>query len=143
MITQKKTVVVNVPVQKVYDYLMNPLSLLEYWPSIIDVRDIQKLPNGGSKFNFTYKMAGIRLECTSEDTEIIPNHKMVNKSTGGIDSILTWTLEPTGSGTKMELAVEYNIPIPVIGKLAEAVIVKINEQEANSVAANIKTHLEA
>lgn len=143
MTTLKKSIVVNAPIEKVFDYLNDPVSTLEYWPSMVDVRDIQKLPNGGNKFRWTYKMAGIRLEGTSEDAEIILNRKLVSKSTGGIDSVFIWTLQPDGSGTRVEVSIDYKIPIPVIGKLAEAVIVKINDQESTTILANLKTLLEA
>jgi uncharacterized membrane protein len=143
MTTLKKTIVVNVPAEKIYNYVQDPLTALEYWPSMMDIRDIQKLPNGGSKFHWTYKMAGMRLEGTSEDTELIPNRKAVSKSTGGIDSVVTWSFEPAGGGTRVDFSVDYTIPMPVIGKLAESVIVKLNDHEATTIVANIKARLEA
>ena len=143
MQSMKKSVVVNAPLEKVYRYLDDPLSMLEYWPSMVDIRDIQVLPNGGRKLNWTYKMAGIRLEGSSEDIEYEPRHRSVSKSTGGIDSILTIVMEPAGSGTRVDWSVDYTIPVPVFGKLAEAVIVKLNEHELDSILTNIKTRLEA
>jgi hypothetical protein len=38
--------------------------------------------------------------------------------------------------------VEYTIPVPVLGKLGEALILKQNEREADQAMANIKAKLE-
>ena len=38
--------------------------------------------------------------------------------------------------------IEYTVPMPVLGKLAEAVVLKQNEQEAEILLANLKNRLE-
>ena len=38
---------------------------------------------------------------------------------------------------------EYTVPIPLIGKLAEVFIVKQNENEAETILANLKARMEA
>jgi hypothetical protein len=44
---------------------------------------------------------------------------------------------------KVDLVVKYKIPIPVLGKLAEALVLKQNGWEANPAVANSKARLEA
>ena len=142
MISVKKSIVINAPVQRVFEYLNDPLTTLEYWPSMVDIRDVQKLPNGGNKFRWTYKMAGMRMEGSSEDVEVVPNQKMVTASTGGVDSTVTWELEASAGSTRLDGTFDYTIPLPLIGRLAEAVIVKLNEQEVQTIMANLKVRLE-
>ena len=43
----------------------------------------------------------------------------------------------------MTFEIEYTVPVPVLGKLAEAVIVKMNEREGDLVLANLKARMEA
>lgn len=138
-----KSVVVHAPVDKVYGYLNDPKHLPEIWPSLVEVSDVHTLPNGGHTNHWTYKMAGIRLEGTSEDIEHVPNERIVSKTKGGTDSIQTWTVQPTGSETKVTFEVDYTVPIPVLGRLAEAAIVKLNEHEGDTIMANLKTLMEA
>ena len=142
MATLTKSILVNAPAEKIFDYIAAPANLLEIWPSMVDARDVQTLPNGGSKFKWTYKMAGMRLEGISEDIEYIPPRKTVSKTTGGVDGTVTWLIEPASSGCKVTLVNEYIVPLPVIGKLAESVIVKLNEHEAEVLLANLKTRME-
>jgi len=142
MATLTKSILINAPAEKIFAYIADPVSLLEIWPSMVDARDVQTLPNGGNKFKWTYKMAGIRLEGISEDIEFVPPRKTVSKTTGGIEGTVAWLIEPTPAGTKVTVEDEYIVPLPVIGKLAEAVIVKLNEHEAEVLLANLKTRME-
>ena len=45
--------------------------------------------------------------------------------------------------TSTTFKVEYTVPIPVLGKLAEAVIVKMNDREGDLILANLKARMEA
>jgi uncharacterized membrane protein len=139
----EKAITINAPVEKVCGYIKEPTNLPEIWPSMVEVKDVQRLPNGGTSFRWVYKMAGMRFEGTTEDTEYVPNQRVVSKSTGGIESTFTWTFQPEDGGTKLTVEVEYTVPIPLLGKLAEAFIVKQNEREAELLLANLKAKMEA
>ena len=127
----EKTITVNAPTEKIYNYVGKPENLPEFWPSLVEITDVQSLPNGGNSNRWVYKMAGIRLEGTSEDTERVPNERIVSKTKGGVESTQTWVFQPEAGGTKVTFAVEYTVPIPVLGKLAEAIIVKMNDHEGD------------
>jgi hypothetical protein len=43
----------------------------------------------------------------------------------------------------MTTLTEYKIPVPLLGKVAEAFIVKMNENESDTILANLKARLEA
>ncbi len=129
--------------EKVFGYVEEPANLPEIWPSMVEAKDVQRLPNGGTSFRWVYKMAGMRFKGTSEDTEYVANRRVVSKSKGGIESTITWTFQPEASGTKVTFEAKYTVPIPLLGKIAEAFIVKQNEQEAELLLANLKARLEA
>jgi uncharacterized protein YndB with AHSA1/START domain len=143
MATLKKSEIINAPIEKVFRYWQDPTNRLEVWPSLIEVTEVKELPTGGHSWRWVYKLGGVRLEGTSEDIEFIANQRMVDQSKGGIESTFKWTFEPQDSGTRMGLEVEYIVPIPVLGKLAESFIIKLNENEANLVFVNLKARLEA
>jgi uncharacterized membrane protein len=138
----EKTITVNAPAEKIYNYVGKVENLPEIWPSLVEVMDVESLPNGGNRNRWAYKMAGMRLEGSSEDTERVPNERIVSKTKGGIESIQTWTFQPEGGGTKVSFVVEYNVPVPVLGKLAEVIIVKMNDREADTLLANLKLRME-
>ncbi len=144
MVKAVKSITIKAPVEKVFDYLSEPTNLPEIWPSLVEIKDVQKLPSGGTRNRWAYKMAGIRLEGTSEsvDTECVPNQRLVSKTKGGAESTITWMFQPEAGGTKVTFEGEYTVPIPVLGKLAEAIIVKMNEHEGELILANLKARME-
>ena len=143
MTTVKDSIKINAPVEKVFEYASKPENLLEIWPSVVEVKNVKELPNGGHSWEWVYKMAGMRFNGTSVDTEHVVNERTVSISTGGVESTITWMFEPEDDGTKMTTLTEYKIPVPLLGKLAEAFIVKVNENESNTILTNLKARMEA
>ena len=87
-------------------------------------------------------MAGMILQGDNETLEFVPNKRVVARSRGGIDSTRTWTYEPQDGGTKLSVHIEYTIPVPVPGKIVEALVLRQNEREADLAMANIKAKME-
>ena len=139
-----RSVTINVPVEKVFNYMDDPLNLPEIWPSLVEISDVKRTPEGvGSTNLWVYKLAGIRIEGKAEIVEYIINEQIVTKASGGgLESTQTYAFEGTNGGTKFTCESVYTIPIPVLGKLAEAVVVKLNENEADVFMANLKVRME-
>ena len=138
----ERTITIVAPVEKVFAFMGEPANLPEIWPSMVEVKDIVPSPVGGYNFGWVYKMAGMRIEGASENTQNIPNQLVVTRSKKGIESTFKWTYKPEAGGTRLTVEVEYIIPVPLLGKLAEAVIVKLNEHEADTLLANLKARME-
>ncbi len=141
MATAKKSIKINAPVEKVFKYL-TPENLPEIWPSLVEVKNIKELPNGGHSFDWVYKMAGMRLNGSSEDIEVVLNERTVSRTSGGIEGTVTWEYQPVADGTKFTATTEYKVPIPLLGKLAESIIVKMGENEQEVLLANLKARME-
>lgn len=142
MATVKKSILIDVPVDKVYKFISVPTNLLEVWPSLVEAKDIERLPNGGTKFNWKYKMAGMSFDGTSEDIEVIEGESVTSKSTGGIDSTITWKTHQKDEGTEVTFIGDYTLPNKLLNKLAEGFLVKSNEREAGIILQNLKDRLE-
>ena len=132
-----EAVTINAPVEKIFNYISTPNNLPEFWPSLVEVPDIQSLPKGGYKARYVYKMAGMRFKGTGEYTEIILNKSLVIETKGGISSVITWIFRSQDNSTRVSLTVNYKIPIPLLSNLAEAVVKKMNEQELTFMVANL------
>lgn len=143
MATFKDSIFINAPVERVFEYHTDPKNNPEYWPSFEVVKDVEELPTGGTKYTWVYKMAGVKFEGTSKTTEFIPNQRYSYESKGGIESTFVFEYTPEGEGTRLSVEVEYTVPVPVLGKLAETIIVKMNEREGKTSLANLKDRLEA
>ena len=137
----ERSMTVNAPVEKVFAYIANPANEMQWFASISDIRDI-KGQGVGQRYGFTYKMSGLPLKGESEVIEYTPNQRYVHKSKGGISSTFTWTFSPEDGGTRVNVVVEYSIPIPVLGKVGEKLALGQVEREADLAVANIKAILE-
>jgi uncharacterized protein YndB with AHSA1/START domain len=144
MVTLTKHITIAAPPEAVFDVIDDPDQLPEIWRNLSNIRNVQRLPNGGTSLDFDYTMAGIRIEGFSTDLEHERPYRMVNRTTGGITSTLTWTFEPgpDGSETNLTVEVKYEVPIPLVGKLAEAIVAKINEADVVYVLNYLKLRLE-
>jgi uncharacterized membrane protein len=137
----EKTVTIKVPVDKAFSYITSPMNQLEWMPSITDVRDVSGLGKG-QRFDWTYKMMGMHLKGQTEVTEFVANQRFVLKTTGGIASTWIWTFMAETNKTQLKLLIEYTVPMPVLGKIAELLVLRQNEREADLAMTNIKARLE-
>ena len=137
-----KSVTINTPIDKVFNYISDSRNLPEIWPSLQEIRNFKKLPGGRTTDSWVYKMAGIRLKGTTT-THYVENVEVISKTEGGVKSIQIWTFKPIDGGTIVTVDVEYTIPIPVLGKLAEKIVVMMNEHEGDVVMSNLKSRMEA
>ena len=138
-----KTITIDAPAEKVFGYVEEPANVPEYWPSVIEVKDVESLPNGGFKYRWVYKMAGVRFEGGTETTEFVANERTVSENSGGVSGTVTWTYESEAGKTLVTFEAEYNVNVPLLRKLAESFLVKLNEQEAEEILANVKAKMEA
>jgi uncharacterized membrane protein len=137
----EKSVHIDAPVERVFAYLRDPMSNLEWLPGIMEVTNVSG-EGVGARFRWVYKMAGIALEGESTALEFVPNEQFVTESKSGIISTWNWDFAPDNGGTKIELTVDYVVPIPVLGKLAEAVVVRQNERVLDTALENIRSRME-
>ncbi len=110
-----KTIHIATPVEKVFDYLVDPINLPEFWPSFDEARNVQRLPNGEYCWDWTYKMADVRFEGRTEHKEFTRAQHLVSQSEGSIPSSFTWDFKPDEGGTHLTVQVEYTIPSALLG----------------------------
>lgn len=139
----EKSIVISAPVEHVFRYLADPSNYPTFWPSMCEVRGVQQLPSGGKRFEWTYKMAGVRFEGISETVDFKFADHITVRSRGGIESTFTWLTEPLADGrTRVTLNGEYRLPSPLLGRLREEVIASQNEREAELMLANLRLIVE-
>ena len=132
-----RTVTVDAPVEKVFALLSDPSALVVYWPGLQDVRDIKRLPNGGTAYRWPYTRKGVTCEGTSEDTVFVPNERIVTRAKGGINSTLDWTFDAWDGATIVTVELDYELAVPESNPLIEAIIVRHNEREFDALLDNI------
>lgn len=141
MLTVQKHIEIRAPIADVFEIFTDPVQLNAIWPSLTEVTNVKGSLDKGYTFDFVYKMAGIRI---TGKTELIAHKKneYCETRTTGIPAVFRWHYEPKGDFTLVRAEVEYTLPVPVLGKLAEKVVAKMNEREFEQVLENAKSSLE-
>ncbi len=140
----KRTIEIKAPVQRVYDYLSQPANLLHIWPNMISVSNVVPGKGGVHDFDWEFKMAGFKFKGHAKTEEAQPGKLVVIRNESGIPSTFRWMYQGlNGSGTRLNLDLQYTIPGPVIGKLAEALVARINERDVDTLLANLKDVMES
>ena len=141
METIKNSINISAPDEKVFAYLADPMNTPEWMVGMMEVKDVTG-SGVGQHYHWKYKMAGVPLHGESTVTELVPNKRRVVESKGGITSTFSFTFAPHEGGTKLDMDVDYTIPVPVLGKLAEKLVHKRNQRESHMAMENIKEKLE-
>jgi uncharacterized membrane protein len=146
-IVNTKTIVrdirVDTPVERVFDFLVDPNNLPEIWPNIIEVKNVKKSKdNLGFNFNWAYKMSGQPFEGKCETIEYTPYERLVVKSNKALDSTITWRFQPFARETHVTLRFEYQIPSSLLKRMKEEFVIQENEHEVDALLQNIKSRLE-
>ena len=137
----ERSITINAPVEKVFKYIEDPMNTPDWLPSAMESTDVSG-SGVGKHYRYSYKMAGVLLKGETTVTEYIPNERIVSQIKGGVTSTWIQSFKTQDGGTIMELDIEYTIPIPVLGKLAEKIVLKRNEREADLAMANLKEKME-
>jgi uncharacterized membrane protein len=137
-----KSIEIKAPVSKVYSFIEDPNNGPEVMTNLIEVKDV-KGSGQGSHYKWTWNMAGFKFKGENTYIEDVPNKRIVINSKGGIESTWTYNFESRGDVTILDLDIDYKIPVPVLGKLAEKLLLKRNEREGDTNLMNLKERLES
>lgn len=134
---------IEAPLEKVFQYYADPKNLPEIWSSLIEVKDTTYSPEGWPQnFRWTYKMGGMRFEGSTENIEYEHNRRYLAESKGGIESTIETTFEEQDGKTLVTDRIRYRVPIPLLGRMAERALEKMNENEVATIHANLKARME-
>jgi uncharacterized protein YndB with AHSA1/START domain len=141
MPTVTRSIAIDAAAERVFDQLTDPRSLLEIWPSLVEVRSPRFEADGRHAFDWTYRMAGIPLDGRCETVEAERPLRRVDRNTGGIPSTFRWTLASRAGATAVTLEVEYGVP-RILRVVAGRILQALNEREAETLLLNLKARIE-
>jgi uncharacterized protein YndB with AHSA1/START domain len=139
----EKSIVVNAPVEKVFAFVSDPANLPSIWPALEQITNVTTEANGGSSSDYVYNMGGMRFSGHNEAIDFVPNARVATRSKAGIESTVTFNFAPESGGTRVTFVAEYVVPVPLLGKIAEVLLARQNEQQGETLLANLKAKMEA
>lgn len=142
MLTVDESIVIDAPQDAVFAYVTDPARMAEWLPSMVEARNI--VGHGeGQQYEWTYKLIGVLFRGQTVVVEHAPpSGYSVHQTIGAVNSTWTFRVEPADGGTRFRLCIDYEVPMPVLGKLAERVISKRDRRTICTALANAKDTLE-
>ncbi len=98
-------IVINQPVEKVFDYVSNPVNLPEWQGPPTEIRYLQQITPGqlreGDRFTTVLQFLGRRYETPTEVSAYEPNRRLSYRSTEGpVRTRMTFIFEEVPGGTR-------------------------------------------
>jgi carbon monoxide dehydrogenase subunit G len=148
MIRVEESIHVPAPRDAVFAFMDEPQNQAVVTPAITDIRNVEPLPNGGKRLDYTYSMAGVALDGSLETPVYEPDERIVFELVEGpLSGRITWTFadgESDGqSGTLVTYAAEYELPSRVLETAARPFVERYNARELRTTLANLRDRFDA
>jgi len=96
----------------------------DWYPGMTDIDITAPFPEAGGKVAFKAKSAGISMRITETVLDYQPGKLQLLQMEGMLSGQARWELNPEGDRTRLITTFDYALPGGVVGKLADAFIVK-------------------
>jgi len=141
MVKITKSTIIDAPVDKVFNYVINPKNMLEWHPNITKIRNVTG-KGENLQWAWDYKMMGINFTGKAQVVASIICTELRVDTTGDIESTWTFGFRPEVGGTRLDFEVGYTIPTSVLSTVSESIVIRRNERMTEMAMANIKERME-
>ena len=145
MLTVRDHTEIAAPVEDVFAYMDEPAHQADITPSLTRSARIERLPNGGSRAEYTYRIFGIPLSGEVRATDYVPNERIIWTMSGGLQGTIRWYFTPQAdaSQTRFTYAATYALPGPaVLHPVLSPLVRRYNEREVRILLRNLRAKLE-
>ncbi len=98
----KRSIHIEAPVEKVFDFFKDPSNVPEAFAASYAVKDVRLTDKGvGTYYSWVSKGPGLRLEGFDVYTEFVPNQRITDRCSSSLFGDFTYSFEPEGSGMQL------------------------------------------
>jgi carbon monoxide dehydrogenase subunit G len=135
-----KSLIIDAPSEKVYEFVDNPDNFSKYVPNVERVVDIKRSEGRiGDSFRVIYKVMGVTFDEKFTVTEHQPPRKAGSRFEGGMTGTFDWSFEPEGQQTKTSVDVRYELAGGALGKAIDALVLeRTNEKTIGDMLQNMR-----
>ncbi len=139
----QRTVQINASPQETMAHLSDASRWPDWYPGMTQIDITAPFPETGGKVAFKVKSAGMSMPITETVLDYKPDSLQLLQMEGMLSGRARWELTPEGDGTRLTTTFDYALPGGVLGKLADALIVKrLNGKSIEEGLANLKALVE-
>ena len=115
----------------------------DWYPGMTKVDIAAPYPEAGGTVAFKVKSAGISMPIKETVLDYQPGKVQLLEMEGMLSGRARWELTPEGDGTRLTTTFDYALPAGVLGKIADALIVKrLNGKSLEEALNNFKALVE-
>lgn len=141
----KRSTEIDAPVEKVFQFAADYQNWDAFFVGVSDVKPTtEKTWGDGSSFVYKATIMGIPMPVGTEIHSFVENGGWRGKSFKGVEHRTQWIFEHVDAGTKFTFAVDYKMPVLVLGDILDRLIVKREwEGIVEGSLQNLKERMEA
>jgi uncharacterized membrane protein len=142
----QRSTVVSCPPERVFDVLADVERLPEFSEMTVDIKGPGRPVEAGDRFQQVVKILGKEL---ASEWEVVTVERPTllwfsGTAPGGAQATLIERLTPEGSHTRVELEVDYDLPLGILGDAVDAMYLHgKNEEQADQILDRLRTLCEA
>jgi uncharacterized protein YndB with AHSA1/START domain len=142
MATLTRSVVIDAPVEKAFDYALDIRNLWAL-PDVGLANVVLKPEGVGSSARIFTHLLGFHIEMGLEYTEVVRPERIVAKVTSFTEKpTWTFTFEPVDDGVRFTVQGEWHVGVPAVGKPMEGLMVREHKEFVETMLTNVKTGVE-
>jgi uncharacterized membrane protein len=138
-----KVISIKADPHKVVEYIANVRNHPAFISALKSVDNLEGDPKHSATWDWTFVMAGAELKGRAETAEYAEGQRYSFRTTTGITSKFTYSVESEDGGSRLTMDIEYELPQTVLAKAVDqGVVERLNEEEGTRAADNLKAILE-
>ncbi|HAX17114.1 MAG TPA: hypothetical protein DCY00_00740 [Actinobacteria bacterium] len=116
----KQSIMINAPLNKVFDFASNYLKWPDFFVGISDIRPITELTNdNGAKFLYKVQLMGFKMTVGTEFQQYKRNEGWIGKSFRGLDAQTQWIFKESDGKTEFTYIQKYKLPFYIGGRFVD------------------------
>ncbi len=113
------------PIEEVFAFASDWKHWEDWWEGVSDFRPTTAVEQGkGARYAYKARMMGISARVETEIHEFVKDRGWKGVSTKGIPHRTHWIFEHVGDCTKFTYALEYELPVPLLGSILDSLFIE-------------------
>ncbi|MFW6017911.1 MAG: SRPBCC family protein [Halapricum sp.] len=141
MIHSETDVTVSASPRTAFAFVADPYNLVKLIPGLIAVSDVSERADGTRRGRYEYKMAGVSLTGSFEDSQYEEPALLVRSLSGAIEGTWRYRFEEAPGGTTISHATKLEFPETVLDRLPELAAQAYVDGELRTAIATLRAFL--
>lgn len=140
-----KSAFIDSPIDTVFKYASDYTKWEDWFEGVSDFKPTSETSRGnGARYTYKAKMLGMNTRIETEIFDFVENKGWKGKSKKGVSSTTFWEFMSKDNGTIMTYGLDYDMPIPLIGRWLDNTFMKPQWEKIISISLeNLKGKIES